>query len=564
MTSNIAIGASRALLATLGFGLCIGAQPAVASEAGTAAIPDKPDQAVAAVDVSVLDVSAAQAAFAAGTLTAEALTRAYLARIEAVDRHGPQLNTLIAVNAHAAEDAAALDAERAASGPRGPLHGVPVIVRDNLDTLELATTAGSATLRGHQPTRDAFVVQRLREAGAVILAKANMSELTLPLGRYSYSSAGGQSRNPHNLRRVPSFAADAAAVAANLGMLAVGTDTAGSLRGPAATSGVVGLKPTPGLTSRSGTLPTALSIEVAGALAGTVRDAALLLEVVAAEDPADPRTRAAPSRPKGYSAALDGSSPVEATLEGARLGVARAYQGGNKEVDAAFDAALALLRAQGAELIDIEVPAAVLDGQAMMLDRLIETEFRDQVDAYLQQTEQGMPHSLAELLRMSESPLIAGAPTPVHPGRLGAYRSALQSPGLADLTYLDILSRRLPAARAVVNDVFNIEALDALVLPTMLCPASSLLHDFDTSYDCAVDDPYQPAYLASIAGLPELTLPMGWTEQGLPIALSFVGPAFGEARLLALGHAFEQAADARRAPDLPDAPPPVLERLPED
>jgi amidase len=184
------------------------------------------------------------------------------------------------------------------------------------------------------------------------------------------------------------------------------------------------------------------------------------------------------------------------------------------------------------------------------------------VDAYLLNTEQGMPHSLAELLRMSVSPLIAGGDTPVHPGRLGAYRRALASPGLADLEYLHVLSTRMPEARAAARALFPRHELDAIVLPTMLCPASSLLVDYDSSYDCDADDPLQPAYLASIANLPELTVPMGWTEQGLPLGLSFVGPAFGEQRVLALGHAFERAAGARRPPEIPDTPPAVLETLP--
>jgi amidase len=531
--------------------ICLGAAVARA---------DAPPPSDAPFELIEADLADVQVAFAAGTLTAEALARAYLERIETLDRRGPQLNTLIAVNEQAAEDAAALDAERAESGPRGPLHGIPVIIRDNLGTLDLPTTAGSAALRGHEPLRDAFVVERLREAGAVILAKANMSELTLPLGRFSYSSAGGQSRNPYNLRRVPSSAADAAALAANLGMLAVGTDTAGSLRGPAAVAAVVGLKPTLGLTSRSGLLPTALSIEVTGPLARSVRDAALLLNVIAAEDPSDPRTADPPDRPADYAAGL-----AAASLDGVRLGVARAYRGAHKEVDAAFDAALDLLRAHGAEIMDVTVPEVVLDGWERVLDHLIETEFRDQVNAYLLHTEQGMPHSLAELLRMSESPLIAGSSTPTPPGRLDAYRRALQSLGLADLEYLDILSRRLPAARSAVAALFTEHELDALVLPTMLCPASSLLLDYDESYECAADrDPYQPAYLASITGLPELTLPMGYTDEGLPLGLSLVGPAFSEARLLALGHAFEQIAMVRRAPEIPDAPPPVLETLPGD
>jgi amidase len=524
--------------------VCLGAAWGAVSAAPADAVANGRSQA--AFDLMEADIDAVQAAFAAGELTAEALTRAYLARIEALDRAGPQLNSLIAVNAHAADDAAALDAERVKSGARGPLHGIPVIVRDDLDTLELPTTAGSATLRGHEPLRDAFVVARLRAAGAVILAKANLSELGLAVGRPGYSSAGGQTRNPYNTRRAPSLAGDGVAVAANLGMLAVGTDSIGGLRGPAAVTALAGLRPSLGLTSRAGIVPTALSIEVTGLLARSVRDLALALDAVAAEDAADPRTADPPERPEQYAEGV-----AKVSLEGSRLGVAVAYRGGNREVDRAFAGARELLRTQGAELVDVALPDGVLNARAGILDRLVETELRDQVNAYLLHTEQGMPHSLAELLRMSESPLIAGSPTPVHPARLGAYRTALRSPGLADLHYLHILSSRLPAARAAVAEVFAERELDALVLPTMLCPASSLLHDYDSSYDCDADDPLQPAYLASVAGLPELTVPMGWTDAGLPLGLSLVGRPFSEAQLLALGHAFEQAAAVRRPPALP-------------
>lgn len=522
----------------------LGAAAAAVSAAPSA--PPADGRPPKAFDVVEADIASVQAAFAAGALTAEALTRAYLARIEALDRAGPRLNSLIAVNPRATDDAAALDAERAAAGARGPLHGIPVIVRDDLDTLDLSTTAGSAALRGHEPLRDAFVVARLRAAGAVILAKANLSELGLAAGRPGYSSAGGQTSNPYNRRRAPSLAGDGAAVAASLGMLAVGTDTVGGVRGPAAVSALAGLRPSLGLTSRAGVVPTALSIEVTGLLARGVRDLALALEAVAAEDPSDPRTADPPERPGHYADGL-----AEATLDGVRLGVAVDYRGGNGEVDRAFAGAQALLRAQGAELVEVALPDGVLNARAEMLDRLIETEFRDQVNAYLLHTAQGKPHSLKELLRMSESSLIAGSPTPVTSGQLGAYRAALRSPGLADLEYLHILSNGLPATRAAIADVFAEQALDALVLPTMLCPASSLLHDYDGSYDCDADDPLQPAYVASVAGLPELTLPMGWTNAGLPLGLSLVGEPFSEARLLALGYVFEQAAAARRPPQLP-------------
>jgi amidase len=223
-------------------------------------------------------------------------------------------------------------------------------------------------------------------------------------------------------------------------------------------------------------------------------------------------------------------------------------------VDAALDAALMRLRGQGATVADIQLPEGVLNGRAHIIEPLLEAELKDQIGAYLLNTEQGMPHSLAELLRMSESPLIAGSPTPVSPRHLATYRRVASGPGLASFEVLDALSRRLPETRAAVSALFAEQELDAIVFPTMLCPASSLLVDYDQSYDCDAEDPYQPAYLASIAGLPELTLPMDYTEQGLPIGLSLVAPAFTEARLLALGHAVEQLLGTRRPPPLPKVP----------
>lgn len=532
------IGALRGLLIVAAWAVappCPGADEA-------AAIPS--DSAFELVEA---DIAGVQAAFGAGALSAAALTSAYLERIDQLDRSGPALNTLIHVNEQAADQAAALDAERAASASVGPLHGIPLVIRDDLDTLDQPTTAGSATLRGHESLADAFVVGRLRDAGAVLLGKANMSELGLALGRYGYSSAGGQSRNPYNLRRAPSFAGDAAAVAANLAMGAVGTDTAGSLRGAAAANGVVALMPSLGRTSRTGAVPLAWSLQVPGPVARNVPDVALIYGVIAGRDEADPRTSDAPEPAGDDFADLDAVS-----LDGARLGVARAYRGGNDEVDAAFDAALARLRGQGATLTDVALPEIVLNGRDLILDPLIEAELKDQLGAYLLNTEQGMPHSLAELLRMSESPLIAGSRTPVSPRHLATYRRVVSGPGLASFELLDVLSRRLPEARAAVRALFAAQELDAIVLPTMLCPASSLLLDYDRSYDCDADDPYQPAYVASIAGLPELSLPMGYTDQGLPVGLSLVGPAFSEPRLLALGVAVEQAIGARRPPPIPD------------
>ena len=501
------------------------------------------------------DLAGIQAAFAAGALSVEDLTRDYLQRVAAIDAGGPAINSLIAVSTEARAQARALDAKHRAKDRRGPLYGIPVVVKDNIDTQDLPTTGGSAALRGHEPFRDATVVQRLRDVGAIIIAKANLSEMELPYGRFGYSSVGGQTRNPYDLRRTPSSSGVGAAVAANLAALGVGTDTIGSLRGSAAAAALVGVRPTLGLTSRSGVIPTALSLDVTGPVARSVRDAAILLGVIAGADESDPRTAESATEQTGdYTRLLDAKA-----LKGARLGIARGYTGGNREVDAAFEKAVKTLTVQGAETVDIKIPAGLTNAWDGMLARVVETEFRDQIDAYLINTEGGMPHDLAELLRMSESPLILGSDRPVHPARLRSYRAALRSPGLADLEYLYIVSNRLPRARAELAALMEADKLDALVLPTMLCPASSLLDDYDASYQCDVDDPYLPAYLASATGFPEITLPMAYTEQGLPLGLSLLGRPYTEPRLLALAYALEQATRVRRPPDpKPLEPPPEM------
>lgn len=504
------------------------------------------------LDLIDADVSAIHAAFAAGTLSAEQLIRAALQRIAEIDAAGPTLGSLITVNDEALAAAEALDSALPDKGRSAPLRGIPVVVKDNINTADLPTSGGSAALRGNEPFHDAFVVQRLREAGAIVIGKANLSELTLANGRPGYSSAAGQTLNAYNPRRSPSGSGVGPALAAGLAVLGVDTDTLGELRGTAAVSALVGIRPTLGLTSRAGVIPTALSLDVTGPVARSVRDAAILLGVIAGADPADPRTVDAGPRPSDdYLRYLD-----DQALKGARLGMPAGYSGGNREVDEAFRQALKTLKALGAEIIDVVLPDDLAAGWDGMLSTVVETEFRDQIDAYLINTEPGMPRDLAGLMSMSRSPLIAGSDTPMHPGRLAALQAALESPGLANLDYLDVLSERLPRARAAVAELMQQHGLDALVLPTMLCPAASLWEAYDTSYDCAVDDPSRPAYLASAAGLPEITLPMGYTREGLPLGLSLVGAAYREPRLLALAYAFEQAVRLRRPPELKPAPKP--------
>jgi amidase len=491
------------------------------------------------------DIARIQRAFAVGTLTSEALTQAYLDRIAAYEDTGPAINSFIFINEDALDAARALDRERALKGPRGPLHGVPIVIKDNYDTKDMPTTGGSVALEDHRPDRDAFTVQRLRDAGAVILGKTNLSELALSYGWLGYSSVGGITLNPYNLSRNASGSSSgtAAAVAANLAVLGTGTDTAGSIRGPAAVNGVVGIKPTLGLTSRAGVIPASLSFDVTGPIARTVRDAAIALGVMAGVDPDDPRTASSAEwQVAYYLPSLD----LQA-LTDARIGVLRDFTGANPEVDAAFDRALAVLRKQGATLEDIPLPKFIREAWSTMMGRVVDTEFRDQIEAYLEATDAPVA-TLAEVIAVSESPQVKDSATPVNPARIEGYREALESRGVADLEYLDILTNRTPAARRAVERRMEEQDLDALVFPTLLCPASPLYDEPDDTYICNAPDPYAPCYLASTTGFPEVTVPMGFTEQGLPVGLSFFGTAYTEPRLLGLAYAFEQATKVREPP----------------
>lgn len=507
-----------------------------------------PAAAAAATPFELLeaDIATIQAAFDAGSLTAEALTQAHLDRIAAYDKGGPAINSLITINTQALAQARALDEIRAEQGPIGPLHGIPVVIKDNYDTRDLRTTGGSVALKNHTPAEDAFTVRKLREAGAVILGKSNLSELALSHGWLGYSSVGGMTLNPYNLARNASgsSAGSGAAVAANLAVIGTGTDTAGSIRGPASVTGTVGIKPTLGLTSRRGVIPAALSLDVTGPIARTVRDAAIGLGVMAGVDPDDPRTAASAEwQVSDYVSALDPEA-----LEGARIGVLRDFTGGNPEVDAAFDAALADLRAQGAVLSDVVVPKFIREAWSTMMGRVVDTEFRDQIEAYFDSTDAPI-RTVEALIEISESPALRRSDTPVNPGRIEGYRKALESRGVADQAYLNILNQRTPAARRAVEERMRENDLDALVFPTLLCPASPLYDKPAEDYVCNAPDPYAPSYLGSTTGFPEVTVPMGFTKAGLPIGLSFFGMAYGEPRLLALAYAYEQATQHRKAPD---------------
>ena len=482
------------------------------------------------------DVEGLQAAMDAGELSSRELVRHYLRRIEALDRAGPQLNSIIELNPQALEIAAAMDAERRERGPRGPLHGIPVVLKANIDTADgMHTTAGSLALAAHRPPDDAFLVRRLRAAGAVILGKTNLSEwanFRSTRSSSGWSSLGGQTKNPYDPARNPcgSSSGSAVAVAANLAVLAVGTETDGSIVCPAAISGIVGIKPTVGLVSRDGIIPIAHSQDTAGPMARTVRDAALMLEVLAAADPADPAAAAAPETRPDYAGGLNGTA-----LAGARIGILRSYWGANEDsrVEAIFESAVKVLLEQGAEVVDpVEIHTEGL-GDAEY--EVLLYEFKDGLDRYLASA--GAPlGSLAEIVAFNQ----AHAATVMPFFGQEIMEAALEKGPLTEPAYLEALETSRRIARDGLDGALAEHALDALLAPSN-GPAWMTDHVNGDRFSVGSSS------LAAVSGYASITVPAGQVFD-LPIGVTFIGAPFSEARLVALAHAFERANRARKPP----------------
>ncbi|PYQ12832.1 MAG: amidase [Acidobacteria bacterium] len=494
--------------------------------------------APAEVPLEEATIDGLQEQMESGRLTARRLTAAYLARIDALDRKGPALRAVIETNPDALSMAEALDAERTARGARGPLHGIPVLLKDNLDTADrMTTTAGSLALSGSIPPRDSFVAQKLRQAGAVLLGKANLSEWANIRSSHSssgWSGRGGQCRNPYVLDRNPcgSSSGSGVAVSANLCALAIGTETDGSIVCPSSINGIVGMKPTVGLVSRAGIIPIAHSQDTAGPMARTVRDAAILLGAIAGADPRDPATAEAGRAATDYTRLLDPDG-----LRGARIGVVRKSFGFHADVDRVMEDALAEMKRRGAVLLDpADIPHAGEYDETELAVLLY--ELKADLNAYLATLGPEAPvRTLADVIAFNEAHRAEEMP---YFGQ-DLFLKAQEKGPLTDLAYVEALahSRRLAALEGI-DAVMSQQKLDALVAPT---GGPAWLTDLVTGDHFSGGLSTPPA----VAGYPHVTLPAGHVF-GLPVGISFAGRAGSEPTLIRLAYAFEQATRARRPP----------------
>ncbi len=472
-----------------------------------------------------------------GKYTARAIAQKYLQRIDEIDRQGPALASVIEVNPDALEIADKLDKERAQKNVRGPMHGIPVLIKDNIDTADrMQTTAGSLALLGSKPVRDAFVAQRLREAGAVILGKTNLSEWANIRSSHSssgWSGRGGQTKNPYALDRNPcgSSSGSGAGTAANLCAAAVGTETDGSVVCPASANGLVGIKPTLGLVSRSGIVPIAHSQDTAGPMARTVRDAAILLGAMAGGDARDSATAESAGKAADYTSFLDPKG-----LKGARIGVARKYFGFSDPVDALMNELIEQIKRAGAEVVDpADLPTHGKFGESEFMVLLY--ELKADLNAYLA-ARPGAPGSLKEVILFNDNNKTKEMP---YFGQDIFIKAEAKGP-LTSKEYLDALEKNLRLSRKEgIDAVMEQYKLDAIMAPTA---GPAWFTDW-VNGDCSGGG---SSNAAAVAGYPDITVPAGFIF-GLPVGVSFFGRAWSEGTLLKIAYGFEQLTKARKGPE---------------
>ncbi|MGV3586415.1 MAG: amidase [Adhaeribacter sp.] len=472
-----------------------------------------------------------------GEYSSRAITQLYLDRIEAIDKNGPKLNSVIEINPDALNIADALDQERKNGKVRGPLHGIPVLIKDNIDTADkMSTSAGSIALVDNKAAEDAFIVRKLREAGAVILGKTNLSEwanFRSTRSTSGWSSRGGQTRNPYVLDRTPcgSSSGSGVVVAANLCVVAVGTETDGSVVCPASVNGIVGLKPTVGLVSRSGIIPISQTQDTAGPMARTVRDTAILLSFLTGIDLADAVTQESEGKIQpDYTQFLDANG-----LQGKRIGVEKSFLQGHPGIDTLLQKALDLLKSKGATVVEVEIMKKMRElGESEF--EVLQYEFKDGLNKYLVKAN-GKVKSLAQLIAFNKQNEAKAMPY---------FKQEIleSSEKLGDLTspkYKEALQKNRTVSRQTIDNLLREHKLDAISGPTYGPPWCIDLINGDYSTGYGFTSP------AAISGYPHITVPLGLV-QGLPIGLSFFSTAYSEGELLKLAYAYEQASKNRILP----------------
>ncbi len=487
-------------------------------------------------ELNEMTIDELQEKMQAGVYTSAMLTDLYLQRIAAVDKDGPALNAVIEINPDARVIAEQMDRERKEGKLRGPLHGIPILVKDNIDTADkMMTTAGSIALEGHKAKQDAFIIGQLRNAGAVLIGKTNLSEwanFRSTRSSSGWSSRGGQTKNPCVLDRNPcgSSSGSAAAVAANLCTVAVGTETDGSIIAPSSFTGIVGMKPTVGLLSRSGIIPISKTQDTAGPMTRTVKDAAILLAVMVGVDETDPVTLETKDRAKkDYTSFLDVNA-----LKGKRIGIEKAFLKGHEAVVDLYKSAIELMKANGASIIEIELLKQTRElGEAEY--QVLLYEFKDGINRYLAGTNTGIT-DLAGLIAFNKANEARAMPF----FKQETLERSEKKGNLETKEYLDAVARSL-SSRRIIDELMRENNLDAIAA-TSIGPANltDLVNgDYSTGfYFCPP---------AAMAGYPHITVPMGEVRE-LPVGLSFMAGAYKDAELLGIAYAFEQASKKRKSP----------------
>lgn len=477
-------------------------------------------------DIKEATILEMTAAMEEGKLTSEELVRFYLDRIDQFDQQGPSINSMLYVNRDAIETAKQLDKERAEGTIRGALHGIPIVLKDNYDTVDMPTTGGSLSLEGSMAPDDAYQTAQLREEGAIIIGKANLHEFAF--GFETYSSLGGQTLNPYDLTKFPggSSGGTGAAVTSNFAAAGLGTDTGGSIRVPSSFNNLVGIRPTMGLASRDGIIPLALTQDVGGPIARTVEDAAVVLDAIAGYDEADPVTEESNGNiPESYTDYLD-----EDGLEGARIGVVRALFGEDPDIIKATEQAIDDMELLGAEVIDVTIPN--LD-QIIAYPSLSGFEFKFQLNDYLASLGENAPvTSLAEVIESGK----------YHPAMEASMKAREAKVSLEnDPEYLNIIETRPAITKTSLMDVFDGQDVDALLYPT----SALLPQNIENKSQGGGPNPK----LSPFSGYPAMSVPIGFSESGLPIGMELLGTEFSEPTLIKLAYSYQEGTDHRMAPD---------------